>query len=58
MVFQHFNLFDHLTAVENIMEAPVRVYGEDEPRLACARQGGLAGSFVHRAKHVGGNGFC
>jgi len=26
MVFQQFNLFDHLTAVENIMEAPVRVY--------------------------------
>ena len=29
MVFQHFNLFDHLTALENIMEAPVRVYGMD-----------------------------
>jgi polar amino acid transport system permease protein len=27
MVFQHFNLFDHLTVLENIMEAPVRVYG-------------------------------
>jgi polar amino acid transport system permease protein len=27
MVFQHFNLFDHLTVMENIMEAPVRVYG-------------------------------
>ncbi len=26
MVFQHFNLFDHLTVLENIMEAPVRVY--------------------------------
>ncbi len=26
MVFQHFNLFDHLTVMENIMEAPVRVY--------------------------------
>jgi polar amino acid transport system ATP-binding protein len=25
MVFQHFNLFPHLTARENIMEAPVRV---------------------------------
>ena len=25
MVFQRFNLFPHLTAVENIMEAPVRV---------------------------------
>jgi polar amino acid transport system permease protein len=28
MVFQHFNLFDHLTALENVMEAPVRVHGE------------------------------
>ncbi len=28
MVFQHFNLFDHLTALENVMEAPVQVYGE------------------------------
>ena len=27
MVFQHFNLFAHLTALENIVEAPVRVYG-------------------------------
>ena len=28
MVFQSFNLFDHLTAVQNVMEAPVQVYGE------------------------------
>ncbi len=27
MVFQHFNLFAHLTALENIVEAPVHVYG-------------------------------
>ncbi len=27
MVFQHFNLFAHLTALENIIETPVRVYG-------------------------------
>ncbi|NEH75726.1 amino acid ABC transporter ATP-binding protein [Rhizobium ruizarguesonis] len=27
MVFQHFNLLEHLTALENITEAPVRVYG-------------------------------
>jgi polar amino acid transport system ATP-binding protein len=25
MVFQHFNLFPHMTALENVMEAPVRV---------------------------------
>jgi polar amino acid transport system ATP-binding protein/polar amino acid transport system permease protein len=28
MVFQHFNLFDHFTALENVMEAPVTVYGQ------------------------------
>ena len=28
MVFQHFNLFDHMTALENVTEAPVRVHGE------------------------------
>jgi polar amino acid transport system permease protein len=27
MVFQHFNLFNHLTALENIVEAPIRVFG-------------------------------
>jgi polar amino acid transport system permease protein len=33
MVFQHFNLFDHLTALENIMEAPLRVYGEPREKV-------------------------
>jgi polar amino acid transport system permease protein len=33
MVFQHFNLFDHLTALENVMEAPLRVYGEPRERV-------------------------
>ena len=27
MVFQHFNLFAHLTALQNITEAPIRVHG-------------------------------
>jgi polar amino acid transport system permease protein len=26
MVFQHFNLFDHMTALDNVIEAPVSVY--------------------------------
>jgi len=33
MVFQHFNLFDHLTALENIIEAPVHVYGESPDKM-------------------------
>src|SRR5579859_5213108 len=28
MVFQRFNLFPHMTALENILEAPIRVKGE------------------------------
>ena len=27
MVFQHFDLFNHLTALENVVEAPIRVHG-------------------------------
>ena len=39
MVFQRFNLFPHMTAVQNVMEGPVQVKGE--PRAA-ARQRALA----------------
>jgi polar amino acid transport system permease protein len=28
MVFQHFNLFSHFSALQNVMEAPVHVYGQ------------------------------
>jgi ABC-type polar amino acid transport system ATPase subunit len=38
MVFQHFNLFPHMTAIENIMEGPVHVL---RMRPADARQRGL-----------------
>lgn len=38
MVFQHFNLFEHLTALENLTEAPVRVYRQP---LDKAREIGL-----------------
>ncbi len=30
MVFQRFNLFPHMTATENIIEAPIRVKGEEK----------------------------
>ncbi|MBE6631454.1 MAG: amino acid ABC transporter ATP-binding protein [Ruminococcaceae bacterium] len=33
MVFQHFNLFPHMTCLENIMFAPVNVKGEDKEKV-------------------------
>jgi polar amino acid transport system permease protein len=42
MVFQHFNLFDHLTVMENIMEAPVRVYGRKAAEVRREARGLLA----------------
>jgi polar amino acid transport system permease protein len=38
MVFQHFHLFEHLTALENIVEAPIHVYRE-APTTARERDG-------------------
>ncbi|MEV5593138.1 amino acid ABC transporter ATP-binding protein [Streptomyces sp. NPDC052496] len=43
MVFQRFNLFPHMTALENIMEAPVQVKGESK---ATARE--RAGKLLDR----------
>ena len=42
MVFQHFNLFGHRTALENIVEAPIRVKGVDRS-TAVARAKDLLG---------------
>ncbi len=42
MVFQHFNLFDHLTVMENIMEAPLRVYGRKPDEVRREARGLLA----------------
>jgi polar amino acid transport system permease protein len=42
MVFQHFNLFDHLTVMENIIEAPVRVYGRKAAEVRQEARGLLA----------------
>ncbi len=53
MVFQHFNLFDHLTALENIVEAPIRVHREDpaKARETAMRLLALVG-LVHHANHL------
>jgi polar amino acid transport system permease protein len=42
MVFQHFNLFDHRTVLENIMEAPVHVYGRGADEVRREARGLLA----------------
>lgn len=55
MVFQHFNLFDHLTVLDNICIAPVRVYGRDpqetrELALSLLRDVGLE-QHAHHLPH-------
>jgi polar amino acid transport system ATP-binding protein len=42
MVFQHFNLFPHMTALGNVMEAPVRVRGESKSEVEQRARGLLA----------------
>ncbi len=53
MVFQHFNLFDHLTALENVIEAPIQVYRED-PESARRKAMGLLTmvGLAHHAHHL------
>ena len=53
MVFQNFNLFDHLTALENVIEAPIRVHGED-PESARQKGMGLLTmvGLAHHAHHL------
>ena len=56
MVFQHFNLFAHLTALENVTEAPIRVFGvpraeaeaEAQRLLASVGLAGHAALLPHR----------
>jgi polar amino acid transport system permease protein len=59
MVFQHFNLFDHLTALENIIEAPIRVYGEPPEKMRALGMSllnavGLAGHADHLPHRLSG----
>jgi polar amino acid transport system permease protein len=51
MVFQHFNLFDHLTALQNIVEAPIRVYGTTPQQAQAVALSLLAG--IGLADHAG-----
>jgi len=53
MVFQHFNLFDHLTAIGNVVEAPIRVYGEDAARANALGMELLTSvGLAHHANHL------
>ncbi len=58
-VFQHFNLFPHMTAVENVWNAPVRVLGvpKDKARqdaLALLERVGLADKAESRPSQLSG----
>jgi polar amino acid transport system permease protein len=59
MVFQHFNLFEHMTALQNVCVAPIHVYGVD--RAAAERkamelleQVGLEGEADRRPNQLSG----
>ncbi len=59
MVFQHFNLFNHMTALENVMEAPIKVYGMDraaaeERALKLLALVGLSHHVDHRPHRLSG----
>jgi len=60
MVFQHFNLWSHMTVLENVMEAPVQVLGQskNEARARAehylARVGLSAQTFGHYPMHLSG----
>jgi polar amino acid transport system ATP-binding protein len=60
MVFQHFNLFSHMTALENVMEGPLTVLGTpksqaaDEARALLAKVGLLDRADVYPDKLSGG----
>ena len=43
MVFQQFNLFSHMTALENVMAGPVKVLGQARASAAAAARAQLAG---------------
>jgi polar amino acid transport system ATP-binding protein len=59
MVFQHFNLFPHMTALKNCMEAPLTVLGlsKDEAHARASdllAQVGLADKLDHYPSHLSG----
>ena len=59
MVFQHFNLFHHFSALENVVESPIRVYGESKQQAHEAARRllvgvGLGGHLNHLPHRLSG----
>jgi len=59
MVFQRFNLFPHMTALENVMEAPIRVKGQPRSKVqlnarALLARVGLADRADYYPAHLSG----
>ena len=52
MVFQHFNLWSHMTVLENVMEAPVQVLGLSKAQLHHRQQAVAAGEHLGLAAIV------
>ncbi len=51
MVFQHFNLFQHLSALDNVVEAPVQVYGVPRTAARTAAADSLAALGLAHVSH-------
>lgn len=61
MVFQDFNLFEHLSALDNVIIGPIRAFGESraaaEARARLLLDAvGLSGHLHHRPTHLSGGG--
>jgi polar amino acid transport system ATP-binding protein len=59
MVFQHFNLFPHMTALENVTLAPIKVLGKskqeaEERAVALLKSVGLGDKVNHRPSELSG----
>lgn len=59
MVFQRFNLFPHMTALENVMEAPVQVRGTGKKQAkararACSSRSGSVTSRAPTRRRLSG----
>jgi len=59
MVFQHFNLFGHMTVIENVMYAPVKLLGKTRQQayddgIRLLSEVGMAGRALHYPEELSG----